>query len=872
MEKKITRSRNGCFTCKKRRRKCDETKPFCKNCTESGRVCAGYGVRLVFDVDDSRNSNDSFNIRGEKKHGFRGRPKLNDAGNTLIINSHNMHSHVATGETIKQENVVGKIESSAVDRNKNRNGNGNVSISQKHQSISRNPSSVKGIKKPSSLSSSKNTKSHIKSLLPSNSDSTSSFISKDSNQYAKSVSPLNVESLLKPENIDVTPSDTSNVLVSRDSSTSTLLSTANSSINMMSTSNMTKNANSVSTTSDRDIELDFNDPQQFERAFFSGLDYILDNYDNELLNSIDFSFMPVDSSQSSVTLNNNLKMNMISSNAGLNLSPILNYPSMNLTSVTPTIPNASLSNMQPYNGVGGIDNSGATYQSSNQNDLELDSSNLGPQLKKREESLILKHFFEKVIYLLDAHPHNPWPQLMMKFGSMDLAKSCFLSLSSMHLYVNNGGDEFYRKGLLHINNTMEYLIKYVKTGGIAKTGKKVKGDGDLFSGTTRSASESASNSDENDHSGDSNDNDNEHDNGNDNDDSNDTPENKIKHSGDLDLNVPKIISRIKSESNKKKGTNFMVILLLLYVHLLFAVLESGRSALARMFLKLSSSIAADPLFNKKMKKIQQSQSLLCVLSWFDTVAALVSPDCRIPYCDPKWFGESSDIISTDKMNGCPVGLFRVLYDLCLYRRKVMTLFSQQECLLQQIKLSHKNLMDLRDRCLHYRDHVLYILPHGSSFSYIDRLKCAQLWSLAAVLVTIQLELHYFSKMSKMIEHNRNMISASEFPDAVPTVHLYSEKATAIVTEFLSVYNTIPSSSPIITQMVWPIFYVAICSSTEENRKASWKALEILYETVKMGTIKSNMDIVMRVWNEGCSLESILGGEGWFEAGIDLLPC
>ena len=850
MEKKITRSRNGCFTCKKRRRKCDETKPYCKNCTESGRVCAGYGVRLVFDVDDSRNSNDSFNIRGEKKHGFRGRPKLNEAGNTLIINSRNPHNHPTEEISVKLEDNEGSVGDATFGNHKDHTGN-----IRKLESPSYNDDQ----KKFKHAKITKHTKFHTKPMIP-------------SNEYSESGCSPNVESLLNPSNIDVTPSDSPNLLVSRDSSSNTILSNTNSSKNMVSAPNTGKNTNSVSTTSDRDFELDFNDPQQFERAFFSGLDYILDNYDNGLLNSVDFSFLPLDSSHSNPSMNNHVNMNMATSNSGLNLPPSPNYS--NIASISPAIPNASLPNVQSYNGVGSLDNQNISYHNNNHNELELDSSHLGPQLKKREESLILKHFFEKVIYLLDAHPQTPWPQLMMKFGSMDLAKSCFLSLSSMHLYVNNGGDEFYKKGLLHINNTMEYLIKYVKTGGIANTNSTMTRDKKVHSDANSSTSGSASNSDENEivHSGDCNDQNNTNSDGDDVAHNDEKSEDHMKESNDLDLNVPKIISRIKSESNKKKGTNFMVILLLLYVHLLFAVLESGRSALARMFLKLSASIASDPLFNKKMKKIQQSQSLLCVLSWFDTVSAIVSPDCRIPYCDPKWFGESSDIISTDKMNGCPVGMFRVLYDLCLYRRKVMTLFSQQECFLQQIKTSHKNLMDLRDRCLHYRDHVLYILPHGSAFSYIDRLKCAQLWSLAAILVTIQLELHYFSRMSKMIEHNRNIISASEFPDAVPSVHIHSEKATAIVTEFLSVYNTIPSSSPIITQMVWPIFYVAICSSTDENRKQSWKALEVLYETVKMGTIKSNMDIVMRVWEEGCSLESILGGEGWFEAGIDLLPC
>lgn len=34
--------RSGCFTCKQRRLKCDETKPSCLRCGKSGRECAGY--------------------------------------------------------------------------------------------------------------------------------------------------------------------------------------------------------------------------------------------------------------------------------------------------------------------------------------------------------------------------------------------------------------------------------------------------------------------------------------------------------------------------------------------------------------------------------------------------------------------------------------------------------------------------------------------------------------------------------------------------------------------------------------------------------------------------------------------------------------
>ncbi|KAH3663620.1 hypothetical protein OGAPHI_005021 [Ogataea philodendri] len=36
------RTRTGCLTCRRRRIKCDERKPFCYNCEKSRKVCAGY--------------------------------------------------------------------------------------------------------------------------------------------------------------------------------------------------------------------------------------------------------------------------------------------------------------------------------------------------------------------------------------------------------------------------------------------------------------------------------------------------------------------------------------------------------------------------------------------------------------------------------------------------------------------------------------------------------------------------------------------------------------------------------------------------------------------------------------------------------------
>ncbi|KAJ6104531.1 hypothetical protein N7523_010851 [Penicillium sp. IBT 18751x] len=41
-----TRSYQGCWTCKRRRRRCDNTHPACQNCAQRGVDCEGYEVRL----------------------------------------------------------------------------------------------------------------------------------------------------------------------------------------------------------------------------------------------------------------------------------------------------------------------------------------------------------------------------------------------------------------------------------------------------------------------------------------------------------------------------------------------------------------------------------------------------------------------------------------------------------------------------------------------------------------------------------------------------------------------------------------------------------------------------------------------------------
>ncbi|KAK2729743.1 C6 finger domain-containing protein [Colletotrichum kahawae] len=46
----MSRSRSGCLTCKRRHRKCDETRPDCLQCLGQGIECEGYNVVLRWDT------------------------------------------------------------------------------------------------------------------------------------------------------------------------------------------------------------------------------------------------------------------------------------------------------------------------------------------------------------------------------------------------------------------------------------------------------------------------------------------------------------------------------------------------------------------------------------------------------------------------------------------------------------------------------------------------------------------------------------------------------------------------------------------------------------------------------------------------------
>ncbi|TID19164.1 hypothetical protein CANINC_003734 [Pichia inconspicua] len=101
---KNTKSRNGCVTCKKRRLKCDETKPLCQNCTKRGIVCGGYVVNFKWRDFNSTNSI----ISSVPKYKNQGDLKKTDFLQTNQNQSNGKDSHLKRAMEDATKSVTGR--------------------------------------------------------------------------------------------------------------------------------------------------------------------------------------------------------------------------------------------------------------------------------------------------------------------------------------------------------------------------------------------------------------------------------------------------------------------------------------------------------------------------------------------------------------------------------------------------------------------------------------------------------------------------------------------------------------------------------------------------------------------------------------------
>lgn len=377
----------------------------------------------------------------------------------------------------------------------------------------------------------------------------------------------------------------------------------------------------------------------------------------------------------------------------------------------------------------------------------------------QQENMMLKHFFKKLLPLLDAHPLSPWPDLALKYCDFDVARSCFISLACIHIYESRkGGNEYYRTGMAHINSTMNYLIQYISS------------------------------------------------------------------TSDIDVEA-------SNEGQTKKQIRLFVILVLINVHILFAVLEKGKSSLARYLFKVFGSVCQDQQFYRSLAESQSKRSLVVVLSWYDTVCAIVSPDCRLPYCNPEWYGTCTDNISTMEMMGCPGEIFKAMSQVCYLRHEIHRGFMHDDSV---FKVEFEGI---KQKLLRYRDYVDF----KDGESYTLRLKGAQCWSLAV----------YASLLRLFTSSDRQKV------------------ITAVVHEFIDVYGSMPSELPTVTQMVWPVYAIGCECITQYERLKLQQYMDTLYETAQMGTLDSLRWVVQQVWEQEKTQEQVLSL--WLDKGVDYLP-
>ncbi|KAG7839031.1 hypothetical protein KL942_004027 [Ogataea angusta] len=390
-----------------------------------------------------------------------------------------------------------------------------------------------------------------------------------------------------------------------------------------------------------------------------------------------------------------------------------------------------------------------------------------------DDVMIVKHFFTRLLPSVSSSYNPLWPGAAIQYCDKDIVRSCFVSLGALHLagWVSDTGAKrkLLEKGALNINNTLDYLLRFIQDNNIHKS---------LMN-------------------------------------SNFQP-------NDASTNI----------LSSKKSVFFVCFML--YIQVLYGILENGRSGLSRVFFKLFAQLVEHSTFNVAQELGQANKTLCVSMAWWDTVSALVSPDCRTPYCNPRWYNLDKDI---EDQSGCPGQLFVCMSKLCHLRNGI----KHNKLLGTEIR---KLYCELRTELSDYRMYVSYNLqpPKECKYSdksyYLMRLKIAQCWSLA-ILTKLLSTVRPHKEHQSIIDH--------------------------IGWEFADVYSSLDKSLPLVAHMIWPVMQIA-CEY--KDFITYLKGIEGVFNSSSFSMV---VNLANTVWSSGESLDDILAGKTWLAAGIDLLP-
>lgn len=260
------------------------------------------------------------------------------------------------------------------------------------------------------------------------------------------------------------------------------------------------------------------------------------------------------------------------------------------------------------------------------------------------------------------------------------------------------------------------------------------------------------------------------------------------------------ITKQLTEDSRKSLVMLFVILVLIHVHVVFLCMEKGHLALSRYLFQVFGVICEDISFHQLLEQDPRKVAMMGYLLVYDTISAMVSPDARLPYCQPHWFGTRHTELLTLSLMGCPGEVFQSIHRICFLRAAV--------------KLGadiRAEIAPIEQNLLNYRAYV------PQSANYADAVKAAHCWALAGLAA-----LH----------------------------HVVGLLAHRYVNEFIDVYGLLDGTIRLVTQMVWPIHIMCIMSITQQQRERMMAFLLYQRQFTQMKQYTLMKKIVDRVWATG----------------------
>lgn len=360
------------------------------------------------------------------------------------------------------------------------------------------------------------------------------------------------------------------------------------------------------------------------------------------------------------------------------------------------------------------------------------------ELEHKNENLILRHFFEKLVPRIDAQEHSPWEKLILRYCSFQVARSCFISLASLHLYQEGGLES---KDLYDLSTRYSDMIR-------SEIGRELS-----------------------------------------------------------EKNFYGNIDSCKS------------VLVLISVYILLISIKGGISTDCRYYFAKFADICKQPSVGEQILNDSQMRVVVAVLSWYDTVATVMTPDCRLLACDPSWYGARTDEISTFRIMGCPGEIFQILAEICHLR------CSHYHQAIDKDAYA-KKLNNLIPDILRYREYV-----EVETNCDIVPMKCAQGWAVATYMTVL--------RILKGVENWKGDTS---------------RKISLLVLEFLDLLQHLDPGNRYVCQMVYPLYIVG-CECKGGTREKWIKYLEDTHAITHSGALKTLSSVMSKIWaGERCPWE------------------